>query len=211
MNDNLIIVSLHRSTLALALTFSALAAAQEADISHCADLESDAERLACFDAAVNIRPAKATPNGAPKEQTATPAAAESSSTAPSPSAPPAAPGDPSAAAAAAADPSPAASDAGEGAEYRFMTKEEKKAARRAKKEQAKASREYTAVVVNMRKRPHGQVVVTLDNGEVWSEQYASRGFLVRVGDTVTMKKSRFSSAYRLVDENGKGYEVTRLE
>ncbi len=92
-----------------------------------------------------------------------------------------------------------------------MTKEEKKAARRAEKEAKKASSEYTAVVTAMRKRPHGQVVVTLDNGEVWSEQYASRGFLVRVGDTVTMRKSRFSSAYRLVDGNGKGYAVTRLE
>jgi hypothetical protein len=92
-----------------------------------------------------------------------------------------------------------------------MSKEEKKAARRAEKERQKARNEYTAVVTSMRTRPHGQVVVTLDNGEEWSEQYASHGFLVRVGDTVTLKKSRFSSAYRLINENGKGYSVTRLQ
>ena len=78
-------------------------------------------------------------------------------------------------------------------------------------ESSEPKQEYTAVVTAMRTRPHGQVAVTLDNGEVWSEQYASRGFLVEVGDTVTMKKARFSSAYRLVAPGGRAYTMIRLE
>ncbi len=62
----------------------------------------------------------------------------------------------------------------------------------------------------MRKRPYGQYAVTLDNGEVWSEQFASHYFPVEVGDTVTIKK-RWPSGYRLVTESGKGYNVTRLD
>lgn len=204
----------------MGLTAGGLVSAQEADIERCASLESDAERLACFDAVMQQRAQGTTPE-APREPPESPepppAAAPAASTpagpaaAPPVEAPSAAAESASAATAAAPASTPAASGATADTEYRLMTKEEKKAARRAEKEAEKANREYTAVVTAMRKRPHGQVVVTLDNGEVWSEQYASRGFLVRVGDTVTMKKSRFSSAYRLVDKNGKGYAVTRLE
>jgi hypothetical protein len=65
--------------------------------------------------------------------------------------------------------------------------------------------------VAIRERPHGQKVVTLDNGEVWSEQFASRAFLVDVGDTVTMKRRTLSEGYRLVAPGGRGYTMTRLD
>jgi hypothetical protein len=51
----------------------------------------------------------------------------------------------------------------------------------------------------------------LDNGEVWSEQFASRAFLVDVGDKVTMKRGMLSKGYRLVAPGGRGYQVTLLD
>jgi len=72
-------------------------------------------------------------------------------------------------------------------------------------------KEYTATVVAIRERPHGQKVVTFDDGEIWSEQYASRAFLVNVGDTVTMKKGMLSSSYRLVAPGGRAYKMTLLD
>ena len=62
----------------------------------------------------------------------------------------------------------------------------------------------------LRERPYGQMVVTLDNGEVWSELSASRSFLVEVGDTITMKSGRFSRSYRLVAPGGRGHKMTLL-
>ena len=228
VNDNRSIRVLLTTTLMMAAAASGVTSAQETDIDRCARLESDAERLACFDAVMQRRADQTTPATPAKPATGTaapeaaPPATAPAAAAPDASAPSAAPAAaapnasaPSAAAAATASASgvaaPAAGETASASDYRYMSKEEKKAARRAEKERKKARSEYTAVVTGMRTRPHGQVAVTLDNGEEWSEQYASHGFLVRVGDTVTLKKSRFSSAYRLIDENGKGYSVTRLQ
>lgn len=145
--------SSHRfPSLALFLAaFAALqpAAAEDGDYERCRALESDAERLACYDAlSKSETPAEA----APRPVT---------------------------------DAAPA------------------------KKENQPTT--YTAVVTAMTQRPYGQAVVELDNGEVWSEQQASHAFLVNVGDTVTLKKSKFSSGYKLIAPGGRGYRVTRLE
>jgi biotin carboxyl carrier protein len=149
-----------------------LASAEETDLDRCAELESDAARLACFDAVIKER-RTAAPSAGSTNAPAEPAAAEA--------APPAVASQPATSPRAEAAP----------------TEESRK--------------EYSAVVMDMRTRPHGQIVVTLDNGETWSEQYASRTFLVEVGDTVTMKKSRFSSAYRLVAPGGRAYSMTRVD
>ena len=72
-------------------------------------------------------------------------------------------------------------------------------------------KEYTVTVVAIHERPHGQKAVTLDDGEIWSEQYASGAFLVNVGDMVTMKKGLLSSSYRLIAPGGRGYRMTLLD
>jgi len=158
-----------------------LAAAEENDLDRCAELESDAARLACFDAVINERRI-----GTP---TAEPDAGARQAELPADTPPTPAP----ATAPAATAREPAAAVPAESA-----TKQE-------------PENEYAAVVTAMRTRPHGQVVVTLDNGQTWSEQYASRRFLVEVGDTVTMKKARFSSAYRLVAPGGRAYTMIRVD
>lgn len=157
-----------------------LAAAEDNDLDRCAELDSDAARLACFDAVMQERQ-----TGAPA---AAPAAGASPTERPT-EAPPAPVSGTTTPAAAEAPATPPAEPAAK----------------------QKPRKEYTAVVTAMRTRPHGQVVVTLDNGEAWSEQYASRRFLVEVGDTVTMKKARFSSAYRLIAPGGRAYTMTRVD
>jgi hypothetical protein len=163
-----------------ALSCATLAAAQDNDLDRCAELESDAARLACFDTVIKERRAEPPPSAEP-------------AAAPAPDVPDTP--DTAAAPQAAAEPGPVTETA-------------------APEKPARANepkREYTAVVTAMRTRPYGEAVVTLDNGETWSEQYASHGFLVEVGDTVTMKKGRFSSAYRLVAPGGRAYTMVRIQ
>ena len=169
-----------RTTLSLTITLIGLVAAapvaaQGSPFERCARLESDSERLACFDATLEERNA-ATPAPAPPEVST-----------------------------AAAAPKKAMPEESVGAVEPPRQQDEKWSAK------PELPREYTAVVVAMYERPYRQMVVKLDNGEVWSEQYASRAFLVAVGDTITMKQSRFSRSYRLVATGGRGYKMTRLE
>ena len=76
-------------------------------------------------------------------------------------------------------------------------------------EEKKKADELIAVVTNVSQRPGGEHVVTLDNGQVWSEEFSSTYFPVKIGDTVTIKKRRFSG-FRLVTASGKGFAVERL-
>ncbi len=64
-------------------------------------------------------------------------------------------------------------------------------------------------VTRVDRRPHGEHVVYLDNGQVWSEQTKSSYFPVKTGETVTIKKRKYGG-YRLVTESGKAYDVERL-
>lgn len=181
-------ITLSLTAVLIGLVAATPGAAQESEFEHCAKLESDTERLACFDATIKERRAPAT----------APARAEVSTAAPASPLPETEPE-------LSAAPGQANSQKPPGAIEPSRQQDEKRTAER------ELPREYTAVVVAMRQRPHGQMVVTLKNGEVWSEQFASRAFLVDVGDTITMKKSRFTPAYRLVAPGGRGYKMTRLE
>lgn len=166
----------------------AAGAAQDADFESCANLESDSERLACFDAiAGRARGGSeaAVPGGAAAAEVSIPEVV--------------APAKPAEA--------PAASQADTSAE-RVRPPDDPVEPAEIRRTQP---REYTATVVAIRERPHGQMVVTLDNGEAWSEQFASRAFLVDVGDSVTMKKGMLSSRYQLVAPGGRVYRMTRID
>ena len=170
------------------MTYAAVTAAgQDSELERCARLASDAERLACFDALTKARPEPAT---APAAATPDPAPAP-------------APAVESAAPAAEAPPAPQAEPAGAAAQ---ATPQQNASVT----EPRERPQEYSATVVALRERPYGQMVVTLDNGEVWSELSASRSFLVEVGDTITMKSGRFTKSYRLVAPGGRGHKMTLL-
>ena len=192
-----------RALALCSLLFALPATAEDDPYERCRTLASDAERLECYDAVArggnetdDIGTSDA-PDSAPEPPAPAPAAAEPvQETAPVEAAG-------AAGAAGAAATVPEAAPAAE-----TNTKKKKK---KEKKKKDKKSKGYTAVVTEVSKRPYGQMVVKLDNGEVWSEQYASRAFLIKVGDTVTLKKAFASSGYRLIAPNGRGYQVTRLE
>ena len=57
--------------------------------------------------------------------------------------------------------------------------------------------EITAKVTEVTKRPGGEHIVTLDNGQVWTEKRVEHGFRVKVGDTMTIKKGKMGG-YRMI-------------
>lgn len=68
--------------------------------------------------------------------------------------------------------------------------------------------EISATVVKIREQPYGELLIWLDNDQVWEQNQLDRRFKLRVGETVTVKKGRFSG-YRLSGNSNKSIQVTR--
>jgi len=66
----------------------------------------------------------------------------------------------------------------------------------------------TATVVKIRKHPYGELIVSLDNGQIWEQEHVDRRFKLRVGDTVTIRRGKVSG-YRLSGKANKTIQVTR--
>lgn len=64
-----------------------------------------------------------------------------------------------------------------------------------------------ATVVELVKQPRGELVVTLDNGQIWAQK-GSETVRVRVGDRVVIKSAAFGS-FLLVAPNNKSTRVVR--
>jgi len=175
----------------------------------CTAESNDAKRLACFDREMTslMSGAGATAKAAPP-----PAATTAAAPGASPAAPKAAPPAPSAtapaaatataAAAAAAAPAAkapaataAASDTTLSAEERFGLSDEQQRKKENQPEPDKVDH-LNGTVTALSKRPQGELVVTLDNKQVWAQRYPE-SFVVNVGDTVTIK-STFIGSYLMV-------------
>jgi hypothetical protein len=78
------------------------------------------------------------------------------------------------------------------------------------KEEKPAMRELEAVVTEVKTRPHGELVVTLDNGQVWTEITTSTGVRVKVGDRVKISSGSLGS-FRISAPNGRGSPVRRIK
>jgi hypothetical protein len=70
--------------------------------------------------------------------------------------------------------------------------------------------EISATVVEVRKRTRGQYVVTLDNGQVWTEKDAEPYLRIKVGDTIRIKRVAMGG-YRLVGRGNRATAVVRVE
>lgn len=68
----------------------------------------------------------------------------------------------------------------------------------------------SAAVTALSRRPHGELVVTLGNGQVWLQKQAAPYFPLRVGETVTIRRSALGS-YQLRTETGRVTRVTRIQ
>ena len=149
----------------------------------CVALADDAARLACYDRALG----------------------HSAASKPAPTAPAAAAAATSIAAAPAA---PVKKDpVGE-----FGLSEQAKQAKDPAKaaEAAAAPVSITGRVVSLSWRKYGEFVVTLDNAQVWAQIEPMPSAVVRVGDTVTIKKALFGS-YTLVTAGRVGTKVRRID
>ncbi len=183
----------HKALLSLAAVLLAQQSIAQTSVedrlSACADVADDAARLKCYDEA--SRP-PAPP--APPVVEAAPAPAVEPEPAPAPAPAPAVAAEPE----AAPDP---IDDFGMTAEI---------AAKRGKSDADSELKEIQAQVVEVSKRTRGQYVVTLDNGQVWTEKNAEPYLRIKVGDTITIKRGRLG-AYRLVGRGNRATNVVRVE
>ena len=77
-------------------------------------------------------------------------------------------------------------------------------------EAAKSPTSVTAKVINVRFKRYGEFVVTLDNGQVWEQNEPMPSAIVRIGDTVTVKKAALGS-YALVTAARVATKVHRVD
>jgi len=68
--------------------------------------------------------------------------------------------------------------------------------------------DITADVSKIRKQPYGELIIYLDNRQVWEQKHQDRRFKLRVGETVTVKKSAVAG-YRLSGDGNKSIQVKR--
>jgi len=169
-------------------------ASSGSDGASCVAVSDDAARLACYDRAYGRKAAsKATATAAPAASaTAAPAAA-------------------TAAAATAAHATPAAATPKDPVAEFGLTEAAKQAKDPAKAaEAAKAPTSVTAKVISLRFKKYGEFVVTLDNAQVWEQNEPMPSAIVRVGDTVTVKKAVLGS-YTLVTAGRVATKVHRVD
>jgi hypothetical protein len=137
----------------------------------CAAEQNDLRRLVCYDEAMGV---------AAQPQSAAPSAAAAAAAAPKAAAPPVAPAD---------------------AQAKFGYRGA--IARKDLEEQARAnpgSERIDAAVIELERRPHGQLVLTLDNGQVWAQKTAETA-RVKVGDRIAIKKASFNSFLMVLPNN----------
>ncbi len=77
------------------------------------------------------------------------------------------------------------------------------------KKEAVAPKEIQAVVSGVARRPRGELVITLDNGQVWAQLAPQEYFPLEIGDTVHISKGALGS-YSMTTPAKRGSKVTRL-
>jgi uncharacterized cupin superfamily protein len=172
-------------TGAILLAIAAPAATASGDsmerLAACSQQRADAERLACYDREVGqLLSAKQKPSATPQAQPAPPAAAATAK-------------------ASAQEFGVAGSEV---ARKRVQEEESNS--------ESSAPRSLAANVTALSKRPHGEVVFTLDNGHVWVQKNPQSYFPVKVGDAVTITQGTLGS-FQLTVNGGRSTQVTRVQ
>jgi hypothetical protein len=78
-----------------------------------------------------------------------------------------------------------------------------------KPDKHEALTELTGTVTALGTKPRGELIVTLDNGQVWAEITTSSKIKLKTGDTVKIERGALGS-YSLVAPNGRSSKVSRL-
>jgi hypothetical protein len=192
------------------LATATIAAAADTELAErvaaCARERDDSARLACFDRLTEKPAAAASSAPAPTPKTAEPAAATAAPPAPAPPQAAATAGA-AGAAAAAATPAPKSSVDEFGVSGSEVARHRDAEAQKQPGAPQKLDK-INAAVTAVSKRPRGELVVTLDNGQVWAQkdvQYVP----IKVGDNVTILAGALNS-YKLVAA-GRATAVTRIQ
>ncbi|MEM7430309.1 MAG: hypothetical protein AAF351_00090 [Pseudomonadota bacterium] len=149
----------------------------------CARENMDAARLACYDAIARVPGGLQAPSTPPEP---TPAPAPT----------------PTATAAAPVVAATSATTMGVDPVAEFGKEDEK--------DDEREVREISAMATAVKKRPAGQLMVTLDNGQVWTEKDHEAHFRIRVGDVVRIKKGRFGG-FTMINADRRSSAVRRIE
>lgn len=67
-----------------------------------------------------------------------------------------------------------------------------------------------ATVAKISERPYGEMIVYLDNGQIWEQKHLDRRFKLRVGETVTIKRGAVAG-YRLSGDSNRSIQVQRIK
>jgi len=194
-------LSIFASTIALAAADEENSASAFAE---CAALQDDAERLACFDK-VAFRP-QPTPVLSEPAEIRQPEAAAPTAEAARPDAPKAEPTTQSIDATLPDEPTvaPALSPVEEFGMNATVAAQSGNSGRPEK------LTEISATVTHVRKRAYGELVVTLENGQVWTEKESEYGFRIKQGDTITIRQGRLGG-YRMIGRGNRSSQVVRVE
>jgi len=178
-------------------------AASGSDGAACVALNDDAARLACYDRAFGRKAASSSAAAAATGAAAAGTAATGAAAA--------APKSPTVASPAAAHAAPAPAAPKDPVAEFGLTEAARQARDPAKAaEVAAAPTSVTGKVISVRFRKYGEFVVTLDNGQVWEQNEPMSSAVVRVGDTVTVKKAVLGS-YTLVTAARVATKVHRVD
>jgi len=162
--------------LSAAMVASQVARADEPP--RCAAIADDRSRLACYDALFG-RPSVPAPAGAAAEAAPATASASGGTSAVS------------SAAAGAAVSVPA--DGATNPEADFGLTEAAKRAREPEQSREMRPESISGTVAKVGRQPAGEFIVTLENGQVWTQLQVDTRARIAVGDTVTIKKAALGS------------------
>jgi hypothetical protein len=188
------------SWVLIGVGFCGCAAAADAlppSLRACMKETDSARRLACFDHESAVLAGES----APVARQVDPAPARPASTAPAPTAPVAS----AAGAAAAAATTPSTEDKfGYRGNMARADLDQKKAAEQ-------QSEQLTAKVVELSTLARGELLLTLDNGQMWQQKTADRALRVKVGDQVIIRRATLGSFLLTVEGNNGSMRVSRVK
>jgi len=188
------------ANLILVAAWSAAAPAQAApaalpaSVTACMSEQEDARRLSCYDREIARLSAQPRASQAPPPVVASPQAAP-------PQAPPA-----QVAAKAAPKSTAAPTDPETGFGFRGEVAREAVDQRKA---ETSSLAQLDSTVAQIATRPHGELVLTLENAQVWVQKSPDTSFRVKTGDHVTIKKGSLGS-FLMAGPTGRTTWVSRL-